>query len=342
MVQHANALDIPMLKEIHDSQETNPRTWAKHGKMLGTMSRQLENFSAALNFCIGDWFNRGERFDREAIINDPRWTGPSLKTCRNLGTASAKIDVSRRRETLPFTHQMEVAALPPEEADRILDEVEEKARETGEMPPSRQVRQIAKQKKREHREVAMAESTMRESKKLKTDVYGVIYADPPWPFEVYSRETGMDRHAENHYGTMSLEEIRELEIPAARDCVLFLWATAPQLENAIDVMRRWGFEYRSHVVWVKDRAGTGHWFRSQHEILLVGGKGHPVAPAEGTQYESVIYGKRTKHSEKPNVVYEMIEAYYPEVPKIEMFARKFRSGWAAFGNELPELEEAAA
>lgn len=341
MTKHVALLDIPEFEEIRAAVETRPQTWAKHGRMLGRMSQQIETFSAMLNFAIGDWWNRAEdRFDREAIVTDPRWNGPSLKTCRHLGSASARIDHSRRRESLPFTHQQEVAGLPPEEADRILDEIEKRARDTGVMPPSRQVRQIAKQKKREHREGAMAEATVRESKKLKHKVYGVIYADVPWPYDVRSRETGMDRHAENHYDTMTIDEIMELDIPAAHDCVLFLWVTMPHLPTGFEVLRRWGFEYRSHCVWVKDRPGTGYWFRAQHEVLLVGAKGQVVAPAEGTQYESVFFGKRTRHSEKPDAFYQMIEAYYPEVPKIEMFARRFRNGWSAFGNELPK-EDAA-
>ena len=74
---------------------------------------------------------------------------------------------------------------------------------------------------------------------------GVLYGDPPWRFEVYSRDTGMDRSADNHYPTMSLEEIKALKVPAADDCVLFLWATLPMLPQAIEVMKAWGFEYKS-------------------------------------------------------------------------------------------------
>ena len=89
--------------------------------------------------------------------------------------------------------------------------------------------------------------------------YGVIYADPPWRFEPYSRITGMDRAAENHYPTSPLAGIKALDVKsiAARDCVLFLWATVPMLVQALDVLKNWGFEYKSHATWAKDRVGDG-------------------------------------------------------------------------------------
>ncbi len=91
--------------------------------------------------------------------------------------------------------------------------------------------------------------------------YGVIYADPPWRFEPYSRITGMDRAAENHYPTQTLDRIKALDVPsiAARDSVLFLWATSPMLPQALEVMAAWSFAYKSSLAWVKDRVGTGYW-----------------------------------------------------------------------------------
>ena len=133
--------------------------------------------------------------------------------------------------------------------------------------------------------------------------YGVILADPPWRFEPYSRVTGMDRAAENHYPTSPLAEIKALDVGsiAAADCVLFLWATAPMLPQAIEVMEAWGFVYKTSVVWSKDRIGTGYWFRNKHEILLVGTRRHVPAPAMGTQWPSLILAPVGRHSEKPVV-----------------------------------------
>jgi N6-adenosine-specific RNA methylase IME4 len=113
------------------------------------------------------------------------------------------------------------------------------------------------------------------------------------------------------------------------------------LPQALEVMEAWGFKYVSGCVWVKDRVGTGYWFRNRHELLLVGRKGNIPAPAAGTQWSSVIEAPVGEHSEKPERVLEMIEAYYPTLPKIELNRRgPARAGWDAWGNEVDQPEVA--
>jgi N6-adenosine-specific RNA methylase IME4 len=165
--------------------------------------------------------------------------------------------------------------------------------------------------------------------------YGVILADPPWRFTSYSTETGMDRAADNHYPTMDVEGIAALNVPVAADCVLFLWATVPMLPQALDVLKSWGFEYKSHFAWVKDKAGTGFWNKNRHELLLIGTRGSVPAPAAGEQFDSVIEAPRGAHSSKPFAVHEMIEVMFPTLPRIELFARERFEGWDAWGNEAP-------
>ena len=175
--------------------------------------------------------------------------------------------------------------------------------------------------------------------------YGVIYLDPPWRFEVRSRETGLDRSPDNHYPTMTIEEIAKLGVTdlAAPDCVMFLWVTAPILSDAIAVMTAWWkFTYKSHCVWVKDKLGTGYWFRNQHELLLVATRGNPPAPASGTRERSVIEAPRGLHSAKPEIFAEFIEGWYPTLPKIELFRRgPPRPGWDSWGNESESPPPAA-
>jgi len=194
----------------------------------------------------------------------------------------------------------------------------------------RELRLFALVERSEQARVALKEATNR---------YSVVLADCPWDFQPYSRITGMDRSAENHYPVMDLDSIKALKVPAADDCVLFLWATVPMLVQAIEVMVAWGFEYRSHVVWLKDRVGTGYWFRNRHELLLVGVRGTIPAPLPGMQSESVITAPVGRHSEKPEVFHELIERWYPDVPKLEMFARTRRAGWSAWGAEAPTQDE---
>lgn len=168
--------------------------------------------------------------------------------------------------------------------------------------------------------------------------YGVIYIDPPWHLVNYSDDTGMDRAAENHYPTMTLEEIRALQLPAAEDCVLFLWAPTPHLYNAFRIVDTWGFEYRSCCVWIKHKIGLGRWFRDKAEHLLVGVRGNVPAPAPGEQYPSSIEAAVTSHSAKPACFREMIEKLFPSLPRIEMFARERVEGWHSWGNEIEPLD----
>lgn len=166
--------------------------------------------------------------------------------------------------------------------------------------------------------------------------YGVILADPEWRFEPWSRETGLDRSPDNHYPTSCLDVIKARDVPsiAADHAVLFLWATVPMLPHALVVMAAWGFDYVSHQVWRKDRIGTGYWFRNQHELVLVGTRGDVPAPAPGQNVASVFDAPLGAHSAKPEAVHELIERWYPTLPKIELNRRgPPRPGWDAWGNE---------
>jgi N6-adenosine-specific RNA methylase IME4 len=201
---------------------------------------------------------------------------------------------------------------------------------------TKQQRTDAKKEHRADRERDLAQATIAASRALGSKLYGVIYADPPWRFEPYSRDSGMDRAADNHYPTMTLDAICQIEIPAAEDCVLFLWATVPMLTQALEVMGAWGFDYRSHFVWAKHRPGTGYWTRNQHELLLIGTCGDIPAPAPGEQYTSLIEAEAGEHSVKPFVFTEMIEEMFPSLPRLEMFARGEGAGggWDRWGNEV--------
>ena len=196
-------------------------------------------------------------------------------------------------------------------------------------------RTIEKQERRARREAELG----RRQRALPDKRYGVILADPPWRFEPYSRVTGMDRAADNHYPTSPLDEIKALSVKgiAATDSVLFLWATVPMLPQALDVMAAWGFAYKSSLAWAKDHVGTGYWVRNKHELLLIGTRGSVPAPAPGTQWPSLIEAPAGRHSEKPAVFYEIIEGYFPTLPKIELHARgaAARKGWDVSGLEAP-------
>lgn len=163
--------------------------------------------------------------------------------------------------------------------------------------------------------------------------YPVIYADPPWRYE--HPPMGGNRVIENHYPTMPLEEICALNVSALAgdDAVLYLWATAPKLAECMTVIEAWGFVYRTNLVWVKDKIGMGYYARNQHELLLVARRGELPPPKEADRLSSVVHADRVEHSAKPAVFHELIERWYPNLPKIELFSRAPRSGWDAWGNQ---------
>lgn len=221
------------------------------------------------------------------------------------------------------TRVAEKIARMPKEQQRVIAKL-----------PAKDIPAAVKKVQRTKKVEDLGEATRKAAKKLGSALYNVIYADPPWRFEPRSRDTGMDRSADNHYPTMTLNEIMALKVPAADDCVLFLWATVPMLPDALQLMESWDFDYRSHQVWDKQHIGTGYWFRNRHELLLVGTRGDMPAPAPGQQYESLISIQATRHSEKPIAFREMIDELYPTASKLEMFARGDDvAGWDRWGSE---------
>ena len=161
--------------------------------------------------------------------------------------------------------------------------------------------------------------------------YQVILCDPPWRYDF---SPSRSRRIENQYPTMPTEAICRMEVPSAKDAVLFLWATAPKLEDALLVMKRWGFRYKSHFVWDNVKLGMGYWARGQHELLLVGVKGKFSPPAPSLRIGSVYKSSRGRHSEKPEGIRSLIASWYPAERKLELFARCKTADWDAFGNEI--------
>jgi N6-adenosine-specific RNA methylase IME4 len=232
-----------------------------------------------------------------------------------------------------------IGAIPEAEYEHLLGRLSATVKARGSRVALIEMNAEEKKKKRAQKEALLGEyQTALPDKK-----YGVIVADPEWRFEPYSRETGMDRAADNHYPTSAAHVVaqRDVRSIAADDCVLFLWATIPMLCEAIVVMDYgWGFTYKSHYVWGKDKIGTGYWGREKHELLLIGTRGNPPAPAMGTQCESLIIAPRDEHSAKPEIFLEIIEKYYPTLPKIELNRRgPARKGWDAWGNEAERIAD---
>ena len=176
--------------------------------------------------------------------------------------------------------------------------------------------------------------------------FDVILADPPWHFQNYAAdEPGMlhdrSRGANRYYPTMTTADICAMQVPADDNAVLFMWSCWPMLLDAVDVVRAWGFEYKTIAwVWVKSQrsgfgffTGMGYYTRSNSEPCLLATRGKVSKPVDrGVQ--ALIYSPIRKHSQKPDEQYRKIERLYPGKRYLELFARRSRPGWSVWGNEV--------
>ena len=168
--------------------------------------------------------------------------------------------------------------------------------------------------------------------------YDVLYADPPWSYEW----RGFSGAAEDHYPTMPLADICRLPVAdiAAKDSVLFLWATFPKLPYALRVIEAWGFQYKTVAfVWIKQTrksaawfTGLGFWTRSNAEICLLATRGSPKRQARNVH--QLIVSPVAEHSRKPDEARRRIVALMGDLPRVELFARGAApAGWDVFGDE---------
>lgn len=171
-----------------------------------------------------------------------------------------------------------------------------------------------------------------------TDTYRVIYADPPWQYS-NSGVINDDNYGrvERHYPSMSISELcemgEEVKALAADDAVLFVWTTSPLLEECFDVIRAWGFQYKTSFVWDKVGHNYGHYNSVRHEFLLICTRGS-CTPDNPKLYDSVqSIEKSRRHSEKPEAFREIIDDLYEWGNRIELFARSAAEGWETWGNE---------
>jgi N6-adenosine-specific RNA methylase IME4/ParB-like chromosome segregation protein Spo0J len=165
-------------------------------------------------------------------------------------------------------------------------------------------------------------------------LYPVILIDDPWKYQ----DEGSRGAAANHYPTEDNKGLYEVPVEkhATPDAILFMWAVSPLLPLAFPLMAARGFEYRSSIVWDKEVMGVGHWARIEHEFLLIGVRGNMPPPPPPARPRSIIHAKRGEHSAKPVEAYALIERMYPELPRLELFARGARPGWDRWGNQAPE------
>lgn len=173
--------------------------------------------------------------------------------------------------------------------------------------------------------------------------YNIIYAEPPWSYKVWSRDTGLGRSAESHYATMKKKEIQQLPIQnlCNKDCVLFLWVTYPCLLEGLELIEKWGFTYKTcSFSWIKLNkknnkpfVGMGYYTRANNEICLLATKGKTLK-RQSKAVKQVILSRIEEHSKKPAETRDRIVELFGDIPRIELFARQYADGWDYWGDEV--------
>lgn len=156
--------------------------------------------------------------------------------------------------------------------------------------------------------------------------YATIVIDPPWRYS----NTSTRGAAEDHYETMSLDELAALDIPGAENSHLYLWVTNGFIREAFPLLDAWGYTYKACLTWCKPQIGMGNYFRNstEHVLFAMRGKLPTLANNIPTWFEA----NRTKHSAKPECFYDLVVRSSPG-PRLEMFARERRMGWDVWGHE---------
>ncbi|MCK5609000.1 DNA methyltransferase [Candidatus Pacearchaeota archaeon] len=181
--------------------------------------------------------------------------------------------------------------------------------------------------------------------KIPNKKYKIIYADPPW---AYNESGSGNRVVNSKYKTLQIEEIEKIPVKDISDdnCILFLWVTFPRLKEGIRLIESWGFNYHSlGFNWIKTNKekrisffwGMGYYTRQNSEVCLIGIKGK-IKP-KTNNIHSIVKSKVRNHSQKPDIIRELIIKICGDLPRIELFAREKIEGWDAFGNEVPTSEQ---
>lgn len=172
--------------------------------------------------------------------------------------------------------------------------------------------------------------------------YNIIYADPPWSYKDKRDHPRLSGGAKTHYPTMHIEDIKSLPVAEIADenCMLFLWATFPNIQEALDTIKAWGFKYKTlGFSWIKTNPksgtpffGIGYYTKSNCEVCLIAVKGKPLKVSNSIS--SVLIEPRERHSKKPDKVRDLIVSLCGDVPRVELFARQTAPGWDSWGNEI--------
>lgn len=279
--------------------------WAALGPKLGKLR-------SGVQWAVGDWLVYGEErmFDENAYETAIEATGLKRGTLMNLKSVAKTFPKPARAHEVPWSHYALVAGFDDEQRGELLKRAQDEGLSWDQL---RTLCRDARNKK------------AREWQQWPTGTFGVIVAQPPWhgaPFDVTVP------------GSMSADEISGLA-PAIQGiagpgCVCYLTATNYRLEEALDVLKTWGFTYRTNHVVMHELFGNGEWHRNRHHVVLVGTRGQAVPPGDDDLFDSLLM--------EGDELLMRLEQAFPQVPKVQLFARgDAREGWINWGERLDGL-----
>ena len=233
----------------------------------------------------------------EMAVHVAEATGLDYGTLANAKSVYLKV-FSQCREKLSYSHHQAVASLEPVYQDKYLKQAESEGLSHKEL-----------------RSVIMRDRKSKTVSSPSSETFQILYANPPY------QELGLKKILAIPVETMASEK-----------SLLFLWTTSELLEDSLQIIKAWGFEYLRDIIWFKTNQALDYWTLHQHETLLIGKKGDFPHPDQENRPESIFQGSLSEEGKKPEIIFEMMEKMYPDMTKFNLFGECDRPGWKSLGN----------
>ena len=326
----AEARTLDQVKHIMDVAEA-ARTYARAAKLgleaanhAAEVKLRAERKAGELLSELAEQSKEGQRRENQYTVQSYQPDNSAYDTPYRaaLADTSTPIATAQRWQT--------VATVPDEVFEELIAETVNAGDK--ELTSALALRKAQELKRQQHA------ASMAASPQLPTGKYRVIYADPPWKYNNSGVITETDNYgrAARHYPTMSISELCAMgdtvKDMAEDNAVLFMWVTSPLLEECFNVIRSWGFQYKTSFIWDKIAHNFGHYNSVRHELLLICTRGS-CTPDAPTLYDSVVSIQRGAHSEKPEEFRRIIDDLYTYGQRVELFARRAADGWDTWGNQ---------
>ena len=318
----------------------------KHKLKFETESKEFESENDVREWMINNQFGRRNlsNYQRSVLalqlenVFSQRAKEKQKEAGGALPQISAKAPIETRKELSKVANVSHDTIAKVKHIEAKANEETKAKLSTGEVSINQAYQEIKKEEKKAERYKKIKEVKQKiEEENLVTPnkKYHVIGIDPPWAYEEKGGFSSDDYNSESNrgavdYPTMTVEQIKKIELPSADDCVLFLWTTHAFLRDSFDLLDEWGFKYKATLVWDKVKMGLGRTVRMQVEFCLIAIKGNPII--NGSSERDIITEPRREHSRKPEAFYEMAERMCVG-NKLDYFSRQNRKNWDHYGAE---------